>query len=86
MKNCALSSSRRWGVLCLLGNPLHTFGVSCVDELKAEEGDMGLVLTMMLGFFFLVSRSKEEKRADLGLVEVLLAAVFLLFVFGQAVG
>jgi len=47
---------------------------------------MGLVLTMMLGFFFLVSRSKEEKRADLGLVEVLLAAVFLLFVFGQAVG
>ncbi len=47
---------------------------------------MLLVALMMLGFFLLVARSNGGKRADLGLVEVLLAAVFFLFVFGQAAG
>ena len=47
---------------------------------------MELVLVMMLGFMILSSRSKGEKRADVGLVELVLATVFLLFVFGQATG
>lgn len=47
---------------------------------------MLLVVLMMVGFFLLVARSGGGKRADLGLVEVLLATVFLLFVFGQAAG
>jgi len=45
-----------------------------------------LVLLMMLGFFLLSVRSSDDKRADLKLVELLLAAIFLLFAFGQATG
>ena len=45
---------------------------------------MELVLIMMLGFLLLCTRSKDDKRADLKLVELLLAAIFLMFVFGQA--
>jgi len=47
---------------------------------------MELVLIMMLGFFLLSMRSNDDKRADLKLVELLLAAIFLLFAFGQAAG
>lgn len=47
---------------------------------------MGLVLVMMLGFFLLAARSGEGKRADVGLVELLLAAIFLIFAFGQSTG
>jgi len=45
---------------------------------------VGLVLLMFLGFFLLSARSNRDKRADVKLVEVLLAAMFLLFAFGQA--
>ncbi|MGH2594089.1 MAG: hypothetical protein ACRDGG_11315 [Anaerolineae bacterium] len=47
---------------------------------------MELVLIMMLGFLVLSARSKDDKRADVKLVELLLAAIFLLFAFGQAAG
>jgi hypothetical protein len=51
-----------------------------------EEGKMELALILMLGFLLLGVRSKEDRRADVQLVEVLLAAVFLLFVFGSSAG
>ena len=47
---------------------------------------MELVLVLMLGFLLLSARSDSSRRADVGLVEILLAAVFLLVVFGQAAG
>ena len=47
---------------------------------------MGLVLLVMLGFLLLSARSSSGKRADVGLVELLLAAIFLLFAFGNATG
>ena len=47
---------------------------------------MEIVLAMMLGFMALAARSKEGKRADIGLVELLLAGVFLMFIFGQSAG
>ncbi len=47
---------------------------------------MELVLIMMLSFFLLSTRSRDDKRADVQLVELVLAAIFLLFAFGQAAG
>ena len=46
---------------------------------------MALALIMMLGFLLLAARS-HRSGADLKLVEVLLAAIFLMFVFGQSGG
>jgi len=47
---------------------------------------MELVLILMLGFLWLCARSNGQKRADVGLVEVVLAAAFLMLVLGQAAG
>jgi hypothetical protein len=47
---------------------------------------MELVLVMMLGFLLVCGRSKEEKRADFKLVELLLAVVFVLLVLGHSAG
>ena len=46
---------------------------------------MELVLVMMIGFFVLTGRSNGS-RADLRLVEVMLAAVFLMMALGLSAG
>ena len=48
--------------------------------------ELMLMVALMMGFLVAAGRGKREKRADVGVVELLLAGVFLLFVFGQAGG
>jgi hypothetical protein len=69
----------------IVWNPVQRPGVYPAEAEKREE-IMGLVLIMMLGFLVLSGRSSESKRADVKLVELLLAAIFLLFAFGQSAG
>lgn len=47
---------------------------------------MELALLMMLGFLFVCARSGSNRRADVKLVELLLAGIFLLFAYGQLAG
>jgi len=48
---------------------------------------MVLVLVMMLGFLALCGRSSREgRRCDLSLIELMLAGVFLLFAYGSFAG
>jgi hypothetical protein len=47
---------------------------------------MELVLILMLGFLLLCARSNGQKHADVGVVEVMLAAVVLMLLLGQAAG
>ncbi|HKZ84526.1 MAG TPA: hypothetical protein VJ793_12795 [Anaerolineae bacterium] len=68
------------------GNSIAVFAVSDIDEQNAEEGDMELVLVLMLGFLLLCARSNGQKRADVGVVEVVLAATVLMLLLGQAAG
>ena len=47
---------------------------------------MELVLILMLGFLGLCARSNGQKRADVGVVEVVLAAAVLMLLLGPAAG
>lgn len=47
---------------------------------------MELVLVLMLGFLLLCARSNGHKRADVGVVEVVLAAAVLMLLLGQVAG
>ena len=78
VKNCGSSRSPR--------NLCAALAVFDIDEPNAKEGDMELVLVLMLGFLLLCARSNGQKRADVGVVEVVLAAAVLMLMLGQAAG
>ncbi|HET7088566.1 MAG TPA: hypothetical protein VFL17_07950 [Anaerolineae bacterium] len=65
------------------GTPSPSSPSLLIDEPNAEEGDMELVLVLMLGFLLLCARSNGQKRADVGVVEVVLAAAVLMLLLGQ---